>query len=519
MPCGRQPVAPTKRRCSKRRLAATAGPRRAGSVLWTRCCRTAAGPAVTGGAAHCPAAAAGGGSAGGAPAAAGGEPRTAAIAPRGPPRHGAADAQRGAPQQHPRRPHRRWWRPLYLMQRAPHPPRLRSKGAAGCRGPTTTTRCTGMYMRCPAPAGGISPRGRRTLAARVGRGTPAWSPPPTRGNVPASGRRTRTGSRGSPRASAGGGTTARPAAHRRLGACHPPRTHRRCGTQSHMGTACWWPRLRGGLWACKTNTVPWSKAHRRPLLPCPRGWQFFCGRLRRCGLVAGIGGSNPGPRVVVALRGPPAQPPLRRVRIVVQPVPQRSGSPCSPPHSTCCGCWRAHRTPRASCLCRAPSRNATSLPCVRRGHNSSGPAAAPQSGLSKTRRPRSRSSWSRGSRRRKPATSPAPPLGSGRQCRPSPPLCWCSPRQRRTARWSACCTRAAPVQGKPGGARGHRALPAPDPPGALGVLHCGGGQPGPRPNPVLGFTAHPFCFLNDCMYWFFYCVIWLKGALGILIHH
>ena len=34
-----------------------------------------------------------------------------------------------------------------------------------------------------------------------------------------------------------------------------------------------------------------------------------------------------------------------------------------------------------------------------------------------------------------------PALGNGRRRRPSPPLCWCSPRRRRTALWSACCVR------------------------------------------------------------------------------
>ena len=167
-------------------------------------------------------------------------------------------------------------------------------------------------------------------------------------------------------------------------------------------------------------------------------WPFFRVGLRRCGLVAGIGGGTSRS----ARRGPepPPPPPPSRPRAWNvswcsrrRSDPGTSVPPCSPPRSTCCGCWRARRTLQASCPCRAPSRNATLLPCAQRGRSSLGPAAASQSGLPRTRSPRSRSSWSCGPRRRKPATSPAPPLGSGSRCRPSPPLCWCSARQRRNA--------------------------------------------------------------------------------------
>ena len=70
------------------------------------------------------------------------------------PRRGEADTRRGVPRQHGGRPHSRRCRPPSLMQRLPHLPRLQSKGAIGCRGPTTPTRrCTNMCMRCPALAG------------------------------------------------------------------------------------------------------------------------------------------------------------------------------------------------------------------------------------------------------------------------------------------------------------------------------------------------------------------------------
>ena len=100
--------------------------------------------------------------------------------------------------------------------------------------------------------------------------TPVWAPPPIRGSVPTTGRRTRTGSCGSTLACVGGETTARPAARRHPGVSHLPRTNSSCGTQSHMGTARWWPGRRGGPWALRTNTAPWSKVRRRPPSLRPR---------------------------------------------------------------------------------------------------------------------------------------------------------------------------------------------------------------------------------------------------------
>ena len=144
------------------------------------------------------------------------------------PSPGAVGVRRGAPRlRRHRRHHLHRGRKLQLARRARRP------GAAGCRGPTATTRrSTGMCTRCPAPAGGTSPRGRRIPTAAAGHGTPAWPLRPIRGRCPATGRRTRTGSPGSMRGSAGAGSTARPAAPRRRGASRPPRTLGRCGMRS-----------------------------------------------------------------------------------------------------------------------------------------------------------------------------------------------------------------------------------------------------------------------------------------------
>ena len=101
------------------------------------------------------------------------------------PRHSATHIQHVVLWQQYRHPHYRRWRPPYLMQRGLQPLLLRSEGVVDCRGPATTTkRCTGLCMRCPALAWGVSPRGRGTPAARVGSTTPLWSAPLTRAHVP-----------------------------------------------------------------------------------------------------------------------------------------------------------------------------------------------------------------------------------------------------------------------------------------------------------------------------------------------
>ena len=149
------------------------------------------------------------------------------------PSPGAVDVRRGAPRRRRCRHHRPCrGRRLQLARQAPRP------GAARYRGPTTTTRrFTGMCTRCPAPAGEISPRGRRTPIEAAGHGTPAWPLQPLRGRCPATGRRTHTGSPGSMRDSAAAGSTARPAAPRRRGASRPPRTLGRCGMRPPTRTA------------------------------------------------------------------------------------------------------------------------------------------------------------------------------------------------------------------------------------------------------------------------------------------
>ena len=351
--------------------------------------------------------------------------------------------------------------------------------SARCRGPTIPTRrCTDMFMRCPAPAGGISPRGRRTPTARGGRGIPAWLPPPTRGSAPATGHRTRAGLRGSTLASAGAETTARPAARRHPGISHLPCTLKKCGTRSHMGTARWWPRRRVGPWAWRTNAARWSKARRcplplRPRLPAVLLWRATPLRPRRGHWGRHIPLSSSWPR------GPP---------LPSRPSPGHASwcsrrrsdpgalvSPCSPPRSTCCSRWRARRALQASCRCRAPSRNATSLPCERRaqavqrrlrvacagqgGHIQGALGLGGHGGGS----PRHR--WHR---------PWAVRGGAGRLHHRAGAV-----RAEGAMLCGARAARAAPVQGRRGGAGGHPTLPAPDPPGALGVLYCGGGRPGP----------------------------------------
>ena len=90
-------------------------------------------------------------------------------------------------------------------------------------------------------------------------------------------------------------------------------------------------------------------------------WRFFRGGLRRCGLIAGIGGGTSRP----ARRGPKGPPPPSRPRAGPVSCCSRRRSdpgdlvpPCSPPPSTCCGSWRARRALQASCPCRAPSQSA-----------------------------------------------------------------------------------------------------------------------------------------------------------------
>ena len=126
---------------------------------------------------------------------------------------------------------------------------------------------------CSCAAGEISPRGRRTPTASVGRGTLAWTA--TCGSVPATGGTTHTGSRGSTPLPGEGLPRDQPFAPPQS-LPPPPHTHRMCGTQSHVGTARWWPRLRGGPWGRRMNTVLRSKARRHPPPPMPMDLPCQC---------------------------------------------------------------------------------------------------------------------------------------------------------------------------------------------------------------------------------------------------
>ena len=149
-----------------------------------------------------------------------------------------------------------------------------------------------------------------------------------------------------------------------------------------------WDAIPHGDRALVATAARWSLGlgdEQRPLLkrasspsaasPTPAGGYSVAGYAAAASSRAS-GSAHPAQLVVAPSPPPPPPPPSRPCAGQVswcswhRSDPGPSVSPCSPPRSTCYGCWRARRALRASCPCRPPSRKVTLLPCAPRGRSS-----------------------------------------------------------------------------------------------------------------------------------------------------